>query len=263
MQVHVNKNKSSSKLLLVYTNGMFNVRLGVLSSRSITSQTLFSIENQNSFPLEITQFNTEQSSTLLCWSLSLGSLRKQGIVIPIKAMSVVAAKGYLTRRASFSGVAVPAGVCFDFLTGTQDTGLEFTVHLGDGHVILAGQGVTALSHCVHSVILIGRVGGQKGLFKGCKGLGWLLSHPAWKTRKPRYTTLTSLRSDLLLLLFCLFVVFFFISFWLTLISSNVSIFGHSLFLFLKSFLSFISGLSYPPHDWPFSTVFFIGDKIYQ
>lgn len=229
--MQVNKNKSSSKLLLVYTNGMFNVRLGVLSSKSITSQTLFSIENQNSFPLEITQFNTEQSSTLLCWSLSLGSLRKQGIVIPIKAMSVVAAKGYLTRRASFSGVAVPAGVCFDFLTGTQDTGLEFTVYLGDGHVILAGQGVTALSHCVHSVILIGRVGGQKGLFKGCKGLGWLLSHPAWKIRKPRYTTLTSLRSDLLLLLFCLFVVFFFISFWLTLISSNVSIFGHSLFLF--------------------------------
>lgn len=207
--MQVNKNKSSSKLLLVYTNGMFNVRLGVLSSRSITSQTLFSIENQNSFPLEITQFNTEQSSTLLCWSLSLGSLRKQGIVIPIKAMSVVAAKGYLTRRASFSGVAVPAGVCFDFLTGTQDTGLEFTVYLGDGHVILAGQGVTALSHCVHSVILIGRVGGQKGLFKGCKGLGWLLSHPAWKTRKPRYTTLTSLRSDLLLLLFCFVCCFLF------------------------------------------------------
>lgn len=176
--MQVNKNKSSSKLLLVYTNGMCNVQLGVLSSKSITSQTLFSIENQNSFPLEITQFNTEQSSTLLCRSLSLGSLRKQGIVIPIKAMSVVAAKGYLTRRASFSGVAVPAGVCFDFLTGTQDTGLEFTVYLGDGHVILAGQGVTALSHCVHSVILIGRVGGQKGLFKGCKGLGWLLSHPA-------------------------------------------------------------------------------------
>lgn len=197
--MQVNKKQSSSKLLLVYTNGMFNVQLGVLSSKSITSQTLFSIENQNSFPLEITQFNTEQSSTLLCWSLSLGSLRKQGIVIPIKAMSVVAAKGYLTRRAPFSGVAVPPGVCFDFLTGTQDTGLEFTVYLGDGHVILAGQGVTTLSHCVHCVILIGRVGGQKGLFKGCKGLGWLLSHPAWKTRKPRYTTLTSLRSDLLLL----------------------------------------------------------------
>lgn len=99
-------------------------------------------------------------------------------MIPIKAMSIVAAKGYLTRRASFSGVAVPPGVCFDFLTGTQDTGLEFTIYLGDGHVILAGQGVTALSHCVHSIILIGRVGGQKGLFKGRKGLGWLLSHPA-------------------------------------------------------------------------------------
>lgn len=244
--MQVNKNKSSSKLLLVYTNGMFNVQLGVLSSKSITSQTLFSIENQNSFPLEITQFNTEQSSTLLCWSLSLGSLRKQGIVIPIKAMSVVAAKGYLTRRASFSGVAVPPGVCFDFLTGTQDTGLEFTVYLGDGHVILAGQGVTALSHCVHSVILIGRVGGQKGLFKGCKGLGWLLSHPAWKTRKPRYTTLTSLRSDLLLLLlFCLFVVFFFYKFlakiniikclylWSLIISVSLSSFwNHFLVLYL-------------------------------
>lgn len=166
----------------------------------------------NSFQLKITQFNTEKSSTLSCRCLSLGSLRKQGIVIPIKAMSIVAAKGYLTSRASFSGVAVPPGVCFDFLTGTQDTGLEFTVYLGDGHVILAGQGVTALSHCVHSIILIGRVGGQKGLFKGRKGPSWLLSHPAWKTRKPRYTTPTSLRSDLLLLFF--FSIFFVLTFWL-------------------------------------------------
>lgn len=39
--MQVNKNKSSSKLLLVYTNGMFNVQLGVLSSKSITSQTFF------------------------------------------------------------------------------------------------------------------------------------------------------------------------------------------------------------------------------
>lgn len=210
----------------MFLHGMFNAHLGV----SVVKK--YRITNYwNPYELIPNRNHTHQhrkSSTLSCRCLSLGSLRKQGIVIPIKAMSIVAAKGYLTRRASFSGVAVPPGVCFDFLTGTQDTGLEFTVYLGDGHVILAGQGVMALSHCVHSIILIGRVGGQKGLFKGRKGLGWLLSHPAWKTRKPRYTTRKSLRSDLLLLLF---FVLFFLSFWL---NNNfikyISIFSHSLFL---------------------------------